>query len=367
MNVEFSPLERQYKMYEEEYKKAICEVMESGWYILGERVQKFENAFAKYHDTQYCVGLNSGLDALIFAIKALGIGVGDEVIVPANTYIATVLAITQNGAVPIFVEPDQYYNLDAEKIEEKISSKTRAIIYVHLYGQPSRIDLVKEVADKYHLFLVEDCAQAHGAQYKKQKVGTFGDVGCFSFYPTKNLGAFGDGGAIITNKADIAEKIQAYRNYGSKVKYHCDIEGLNSRLDEIQAALLQVKFSHLEKLNEERQKLANYYDQNIHNAYILKPQKAKDATHVYHQYVVRCENRDKFQKYLEKNGIATQIHYPIPPHLQKCYQYLGYKNGDLPITEKYANEVISLPIYNGMTESEQQYVTAVINDFQLEG
>lgn len=366
MQIKATALERQYKKYENEYQKAAIEALESGWYIMGSRCEKFEQDFASYIGVKHCVGLNSGLDALILAIRALGIGEGDEVIVPANTYIATILGVTENNAIPVLVEPDRYYNLDASKIEEAITGKTKAIIVVHLYGQAANMQMIKEIADKHHLYLLEDCAQSHGASYAGQMTGTFGCIGCFSFYPTKNLGAFGDAGAIVTDDKRLAEKIKMLRNYGSKEKYFNEIEGVNSRLDEIQAALLSVKLSHIDKLTEERIQAGKYYEERICNPMVQKPEICKYADHVYHQYVIRCKKRDELQKYLSDQEIQTQIHYPVPPHLAECYSHLGYKKGSLPITEQYANEILSLPLYTGMTKEEQDYVIEAINQFQVE-
>jgi dTDP-4-amino-4,6-dideoxygalactose transaminase len=350
-------------MYQSEYEEAALRVLRSGWYVLGNEVSEFEKEFASYTGRKYCVGLNSGLDALIMSVRALGIGKGDEVIVQANTYIATVLGITENGATPVFVEPDEYFNIDATKIEEAITDKTKAIMVVHLYGQASNMAPIVEIADKYNLYIIEDCAQSHGASFNGQMTGTFGISGCFSFYPTKNLGAFGDAGAIVTDDKEFADKIRMMRNYGSKVKYHNDIEGLNSRLDEMQAALLRVKLTHLKELNDERNKIAGMYDRGIKNPEIELPSVRQGADSIYHQYVIKCKDRDGLQKFLLDNDIQTQIHYPIPPHLAKCYDYLGHKEGEYPITESYANEVLSLPIYTGMTDEEVEYVIEMLNTY----
>ena len=363
MQIKCNVLDRQYKMFEEEYDKAALRVLKSGWYILGNEVKQFEEEFKQHTGSKYCVGLNSGLDALILAVRALGIGKGDEVIVQANTYIATVLGITENGATPVYVEPDQYFNIDADKIEEKITSKTKAIMVVHLYGQASRMDKILEVAKRNNLPLIEDCAQSHDACFKGKMTGTFGTIGCFSFYPTKNLGAFGDAGCIVTDNEEIANKIRKMRNYGSKVKYHNEIEGVNSRLDEMQAALLRVKLSHMDIITNERYVLGKKYCEGIKNSKIIIPKTLEGANHVYHQFVIRCDNRDGLHDYLEQNGIQTQIHYPIPPHLAECYSWQGHKVGSFPITEKYANTVLSLPLYTGMTKEEQDYVIEVINKF----
>lgn len=363
MKIEFNLLDRQYAMYADEYKQAALRVLESGWYILGKELEDFEQNYAEYMDSKYCVGINSGLDALILAFRALGIKQGDEVIVPANTYIASVIGITENGANPIFVEPDEYYNLDADQIEAAITENTKAILAVHLYGQAANIRRIKDIAQKHNLFLVEDCAQSHGAKFDVQLTGTFGDIGCFSFFPTKNLGAFGDAGAIITDNQEIADKVRMLRNYGSKVKYHNEIEGVNSRLDEIQAALLSTKLPHLDELTQDRIRIAERYLNEINCSKITLPMTRKKADHVYHLFVVRCQNRGAFQRYLLDNGVKTQIHYPIPPHLAECYKRLGYKIGDFPIAEQYATEVLSLPLYNGMTDKEIDYVVEVINRY----
>ena len=366
MEIRFNVLDRQYQKYAEEYKKAAIGALESGWYILGERCQRFEEEFASFIGSKYCVGLNSGQDALTLAVRALGIGPGDEVIVPANTYIATVLGITENGAMPVFVEPDEYYNLDASKIEEAITERTKAVMAVHLYGQAANMKVIRKIADRHSLYLLEDCAQSHGARFEGQMTGTFGDIGCFSFYPTKNLGAFGDAGAVVTDNEELAERIRMLRNYGSRKKYYNEIEGVNSRLDEIQAALLSVKLSHMGELMKERVRMAGYYDRYISCGLLTKPSVRPGADHVYHQYVIRCNVREALQGYLAGKGIQTQIHYPEPPHLAECYVRLGYKRGDFPITENYADTVLSLPLYTGMTQEEQDYVIDALNGFKGE-
>ncbi|MBR6012504.1 MAG: DegT/DnrJ/EryC1/StrS family aminotransferase [Selenomonadaceae bacterium] len=362
MKIDLAVLDRQFEIHQAEYEQAALKVLRSGWYVLGHEVKNFEKEFAEYLGAKFCVGVNSGLDALTLAVRALGIGEGDEVIVQANTYIATVLAVTENKATPIFVEPNEFYNLDAEKIEDKITEKTKAIMVVHLYGQATNMKKICQLAEKYNLKIIEDCAQSHGAKFQNKMSGTFG-IGCFSFYPTKNLGAFGDGGAVVTDDENFAEKIKMLRNYGSKIKYHNEFEGVNSRLDEMQAALLRVKLSHLDELNDERKKIAERYLTGIKNSCIILPKISEGSEHVWHQFVIRSENRENFQKYLEENNIKTVIHYPIPPHLAKCYEYLGYKRGDFPITEKFSDEVLSLPMFNGMTNDEIDYVIEVINKF----
>lgn len=363
MQIKCNVLDRQFQMYQQEYEEAALRVLRSGWYVLGKEVEQFEQEFAAYTGRKYCVGLNSGLDALIMSVRALCIGAGDEVIVQANTYIATVIGITENGATPVFVEPDEYFNIDAKRIDAAITGRTKAILVTHLYGQASNMDEITAIADRHGIPLLEDCAQSHGACFGGKMTGTFGISGCFSFYPTKNLGAFGDAGAVVTDDEAFADTIRMMRNYGSRMRYYNEIEGLNSRLDELQAALLRVKLTHLDALNEERSALADRYNSGINNCKILKPQVRKGADSIYHQYVIRCRERDTLLKYLAENGIQTQIHYPVPPHLAQCYRYLGGKAGDYPITEQYADEVLSLPIYTGMTEAEQAYVIEKVNAF----
>lgn len=364
MKVKCNVLDRQFFQYQQEYEEAALRVLRSGWYVLGNEVKQFEEEFAAFTGRKYCVGLNSGLDALIMSVRALGIGQGDEVIVQANTYIATVLGITENGAIPVFVEPDEYYNIDADKIEAAITDKTKAIMVVHLYGHASNMGKIMGISKKYNLPVIEDCAQSHGACFDGKMTGSFGISGCFSFYPTKNLGAFGDAGAIVTDDKDFADKVRMMRNYGSRIKYYNEIEGLNSRLDEMQAALLRVKLQHIKELNQERVVLADRYTKGITNEYIVKPEIRNGANSIFHQYVIRCKDRSNLQKYLEEQGIQTQIHYPVPPHLAECYERLGHKRGDYPITEQYANEVLSLPIYTGMTWEEQDYVIEKLNTFK---
>ena len=349
--------------YQDEFEKKALEVLRSGWYVLGKEVDSFEREFAEYLGAGYCVGLASGLDALWIAFRVLGIGIGDEVLVQGNTYIASVMGITINGATPVFVEPDEYYNIDASKLEEKITPATKAILVVHLYGQASNMDEIMEVARKYGLKVVEDCAQSHGASFKGKMTGTFGDIGCFSFYPSKNLGAFGDAGGIVTDDPMLAEQVRVFRNYGSEKRYYNRVVGTNSRLDEIQAGLLRVKLAHIRELEEEKRNICERYLQNLKNSKIVLPKIREGATHIWHQFVIRCEEREKLIEYLNNKEIGTIIHYPIPPHLSEAYRYLSIKKGSLPITEKYAETVLSLPLYNGMTEEEQEYVIESINAF----
>lgn len=364
MKIMTNRLDRGFEKYQKEFEEKALEVLRSGWYILGSQLDNFEKEFAEYVGSKYCVGLASGLDALWLAFKVLGIKQGDEVIVQGNTYIASVMGITINGATPVFVEPDKYHNIDVDKIEEKITEKTKAILVVHLYGQASRMDKVVSLCQKYNLKLVEDCAQSHGASYKGKTTGTFGDIGCFSFYPSKNLGAFGDAGAITTDSEEIAAAMKMYRNYGSAKRYYNDVIGANSRLDEIQAGLLSVRLSHINELTAERVKIANRYLEELNNPMITLPTICGDCTHVWHQFVVQCSERTRLIEYLNEHEIGTIIHYPVPPHLQKAYEYLGYSAGSLPITEEYANTVLSIPMYNGMTEEEQDYVIEILNNFK---
>lgn len=364
MKIMANRLDRGFEQYRDEFEKKAIEVLRSGWYVLGKEVQEFEKEFAAYTGAKYCVGLASGLDALWMAFRILNIGVGDEVIVQGNTYIASVMGITMNGATPIFVEPDEFYNIDVDKIEEKITEKTKAILVVHLYGQASRMDRVLELCKKYNLRLVEDCAQSHGAAFDGKITGTFGDIGCFSFYPSKNLGAFGDAGAIVTNDEKIAEDFKIYRNYGSEKRYYNKVVGCNSRLDELQAGLLRVRLSHMQEIAKEKEWIAKQYAERITNAQIEHPKVCDKATSIWHQYVIRCERRDELIEYLNSKEIGTIIHYPIPPHLSEAYQGLGYKTGDFPITEHYAKTVLSLPLYNGMKQEELDYVIEAINQFK---
>lgn len=363
MRIECNRLDKGFELYQEEYEKKALEVLRSGWYILGNELSLFEKEFSEYLGSRFFLGVGNGLEALQIAVRALEIGDGDEVIVQGNTYIATVMGITMNGAKPVFVEPDEYGSIDADKIEEKITEKTKAIMVVHLYGMPADMDKIMEISKKYNLKVIEDCAQSHGAEYKGKKTGTFGDISCFSFYPTKNLGAFGDGGGIATDSEVIYNKIKILRNYGSDRKYHNQMVGYNSRLDEIQAGLLRVKLSHLEELICRRAEIAKKYMYNIKNERLELPFVRDNVRPVWHQFVIRISERQKFMTYLEKNGISTIIHYPVPPHLSEAYSYLGGKKGDLPITDKYADEVLSLPMYDGISDEEAEEVIKVINAY----
>lgn len=363
MNIMPNRMDRGYYKYQAEFEAKALEVLRSGWYILGKEVEEFEKEFAAYTGAKYCVGLASGLDALWIAFRVLGIGQGDEVIVQGNTYIASVMGITMNGATPIFVEPDEYYEIDVNKIEEKITDRTKAILVVHLYGMATQMDKVVALCKKYNLKLIEDCAQSHGACYKGKMTGTFGDVGCFSFYPSKNLGAFGDAGAVVVNDEKLANDFRVFRNYGSEKRYHNKVIGANSRLDELQAGLLRVRLVHMQDLTEEKVKIAERYSRELNNPKLILPKVAECSTCVWHQYVIRCDDRENLIEYLNSKGIGTIIHYPIPPHLAEGYASLGYKVGDFPITECFADTVLSIPLYNGMTEEEQTYVINALNEF----
>ncbi len=365
MQILANDLKRQYDLHAAEYEAKALEVLRSGWYILGREVEAFEREWAAMVGAKYCVGLASGLDALWIAFRLLGVGAGDEVIISANAYIACVMGITINGATPVFVEPDEYDNMDADKIEAAITPRTKAILAVHLYGQSCDMAKIMQIARAHDLKVVEDCAQSHGNHFDGRVVGSIGDIGCFSFYPTKGCGAFGDAGCLTTSDPDIADRARVFRNYGSRVRYQNEVVGANSRLDELQAGLLRVKLPHLEAFNAERCRLAARYDAELTNPCLQKPKIRPGADSSWHQYVVHLPGcRDAMAAYLKEKGIGTIIHYPIPPHLSQAYAYLGHKRGDFPLAERYADEVLSLPMYNGMTEDEQGYVIETINAFR---
>lgn len=361
--VSFKPLEEE---LDKELRKAFERVYVRSWYIEGTEDEMFEKLFAKYCDRQYCVGVGNGLDALFLTLKALDIKSKDEVIVPSNTYIATALAVTYVGAVPVFVEPDiKTFNIDPTKIEAAITEKTKAIIPVHLYGQACDMDPIMDIAKKHNLYVVEDCAQAHGAKYKEKVIGSFGDAAGFSFYPGKNLGALGDAGAIVTNNENLAKKVRALGNYGSDYKYHHIYKGTNSRLDELQAAFLRVKLPYLDKWNESRKYIAKKYLEGIKNSLIKLPLATSDEyEHIYHVFAIRCDRRDELEKYLADNGIGTVKHYPIPMHMQKAYEDLHIAKGTLPIAEEISSTVLSIPMYYGMTDEEVEYVIDKLNEFK---
>lgn len=359
--VSFKPMEKE---FDADLRGAFERVYNASWYIEGKEDEAFEKAFAAFCRSKYCVGVGNGLDALILALKALNVGSGDEVIVPSNTYIATALAVTYVGATPVFVEPDlRTYNLDPAGIEEKLTEKTKAIMPVHLYGQPCDMDPIMVIARKYNLYVIEDCAQAHGAEYNGQVIGSFGDAAGFSFYPGKNLGALGDAGAVVTNQQALADKVRALGNYGSDYKYHHIYQGNNSRLDELQAAFLTVKLPHLSKMNEERRRIAKCYLEGINNLEVVLPYVPDYALPVWHIFAVRTAKRDQLAAYLAEKGISTNKHYPIPIHMQDCYKDLHLAKGALPIAEQISAEQLSLPMYYGMTNDEIAYVIDCINHF----
>lgn len=359
--VTFIPLEKE---LDHDIRAAFERVYNRSWYIEGEEDKAFEQAFADYCGVRYAIGVGNGLDALMLALKALGVGEGDEVIVPSNTYIATALAVTYVGAKPVFVEPCMdTFNIDPNLIEEKITDKTKAIMPVHLYGQACDMDPIMEIARKHNLFVVEDCAQAHGATYKGKRVGSFGDAAGFSFYPGKNLGALGDAGAAVTNNKELADKIRALGNYGSDYKYHHIYKGNNSRLDEFQAAFLSAKLPILDKVNEDRRRIARAYSEGIKNEKIILPSVREECVPVWHIYAVRCSERDALEKHLNDLEIGTNKHYPIPMHLQECYKDLGMAKGSLPLAEEISATELSLPLYYGMTDEQIRYVIDSVNSF----
>lgn len=365
MNIPFSTFRPIHEEMKEELEEAFHEVLESSWYIRGEQCRQFEEEFASYCGMDYAVGVGNGLDAISLILKALGIGAGDEVIVPSNTYIATALAVTIVGAAPVFVEPEMdSYNIDPARIEEKISPRTKAVLPVHLYGRVADMDPIMEVAEKHGLYVVEDAAQAHGAKYRGKRAGSFGIASAFSFYPGKNLGALGDAGAVVTNQEWLKEKVKALGNYGSDYKYHNIYLGSNSRLDELQAAFLRKKLKHLDRWNQARREIAARYLRGIQNDEVILPQGSDEVyEHVYHIFLIRCRRREELERYLEGYGIHTLIHYPIPIHLQEAYRTLQMKRGDLPLAEEISDTVLSLPLYYGMKQEEADYIIKIVNGF----
>jgi dTDP-4-amino-4,6-dideoxygalactose transaminase len=365
MNIPFLNLKQVNQPFENDFLIAYQEFIESGWYIMGEKVKAFEQDYAIFNKVQFAIGVGNGLDALILSLRALNIGPGDEVIVPSNTYIASWLAVSYVGATPIPVEPRlDTYNINPNLIEAAISIRTKAIMPVHLYGQICEMESIMNIANQYNLFVIEDNAQAQGAMYKDQISGSWGIINATSFYPGKNLGALGDAGAVTTNSDTLAHKVSVLRNYGSEKKYYNEVKGINSRLDELQAAFLRIKLKALEQHNDKRQKVAKQYNEGLSCIKeLILPKTAEYCTSVYHLYVIRTNKRDKLQDYLTKCGIGTMVHYPIPPHLQKAYQDKGYKKGDFPISEEIANDCLSLPMSNYITEDEVEYVINKLNEF----
>lgn len=359
MNIPFLDLKAPYVELKSEIDQAVARVMNSGWFIGGAEVEQFELEFANYCDAAHAIGVANGLDALHLALLAMGVGPGDEVIVPSNTYIATWLAVSQCGATPVPVEPDpQTFNINPLGIETAITARTKVILPVHLYGQPADLDPIIAIARRHNLRVLEDGAQAHGARYKEKRIGGHGDAVAWSFYPGKNLGAMGDGGAVTTNDPELADRIQLLRNYGSRVKYVNEVKGYNSRLDPLQAAILRVKLAHLDNCNERRAAIAMQYQQGLAHCGLTLPVAPNWAANVWHLYVVRHSHRDLLQAMLNKVGIGTLIHYPIPPHLQGAYRDLGFSEGAFPIAEQIHNEVLSLPMFPSMSTKQ---IIAVIN------
>ena len=364
MKVPFLDLKAQYQALKPEIDSAIQSVVESCAFVRGPATRNFEKNFAEYCGAKFCVGVGNGSDALYLTLRALGIGPGDEVITVPNTFIATTESISLTGARVVFVDINpQTYNIDVNKIEEKISQRTRAILPVHLFGQPADMEPILEIAKKYNLKVIEDAAQAHGALYQKKRVGTFGDAACFSFYPGKNLGAYGDGGAVVTNNPELAAQISMLGDHGSLKKYEHETEGVNSRLDSIQAAILNVKLKYLDEWNEKRRKNAFLYNKFLSDIdSVITPFELENTKPVYHLYVIQVENRDKIREKLSEKGIATGIHYPHALHLLPAYQYLGLQEGSFPEAERCTNRFLSLPMYPELTESQIEYVCDVIND-----
>ena len=364
MNIPFVSFEKMHNEIKKDVIAKMTEIYEKNWFIQGPEVEAFEEEFAAYCGTKYCVGCGNRLDALFLALKAYGIKEGDEVIVPSNTFIATALAVSYTGATPVFVEPvEKYFNIDASKIEEKITEKTKAIMAVHLYGQPADMEQITAIAEKHGLIVIEDAAQAHGAEYYGKKTGSLGNGAGFSFYPGKNLGALGDAGAFVTNDKEVADKVRALGNYGSDYKYHHIYQGNNSRLDELQAGILRIKLKNLDRWNENRIATAEKYFDGIHNSQITLPEKMEHVKHVYHIFGIRCERRDELEAYLHEKGIGTNKHYPIPMHLQGAYESLGMSKGMLPIAEDISATELSIPMYYGMSDEEIEYVIDTLNKF----
>lgn len=359
--IPFVDLKAQYLSIKEEIDSAVIKVLESTQFILGNEVSTFEQEFAQYCNTDYSVALNTGTSALHLALLAAGIGPGDEVITTPFTFVATVAAIVYTGAIPVFVDVDPVsYTIDVAKIEPAITAKTKAILPVHLYGQPADMNPIMEIARRHNLTVIEDAAQAHRAEYKGQRVGSIGDIGCFSFYPGKNLGAYGEGGAIVTSNPEYAQKIKMFRDWGQEKRYHHVFKGYNYRMDGIQGAILRVKLRYLDKWTEARRTLATRYDELLVNSGVITPSVMPYSHHVYHIYAVRTKQRDTLQQNLHQQGIQTGIHYPIPVHLQEAYADLGYKIGDFPCTELAANEVLSLPMYAELSLEQVEIISAAV-------
>jgi dTDP-4-amino-4,6-dideoxygalactose transaminase len=361
--IPFSEVKTQYESIKDEIQEAFEQVVESSWFVLGKNGEAFEKQFASYCNAKFGLGVGSGTEALHLALLACDIQPDDEVITVANTAVPTISAISFARAKPVFVDIDpDSYTMNPKLIEAKITDKTRVILPVHLYGQPADMGPILKLAQKYDLKVIEDACQAHGAEYDGKKVGALGDLGCFSFYPSKNLGAYGDGGMVVTDNPELADRVWMLRNYGQRKRYYHEIKGFNSRLDELQAAFLRKKLKHLNQWNERRRRLAQIYHDNLGNA-VVKPIQKNYSYHIYHLYVIRCERREELQQYLMDNEIQTLIHYPVPVHLQQAYQDLNIKPGSLPITEKYAAEILSLPMYPELKDDNVFYIADKINTF----
>lgn len=361
--IKFLDLEKINNRFREEIESRMKSILDCGWYLQGRENETFSRNFAAFCGTEYALGVANGLDAINLIIKAYGFGAGDEIIVPANTFIATILAVSQNGCTPVFVEPDiDTYNINPDLIEEKITARTRAIIVVHLYGQAVQMDKIRALAKKYNLKVIEDAAQAHGAFYQGRRTGNLGDAAAFSFYPGKNLGAMGDAGGITTNDRELYEKIKALANYGSDHKYHHIYKGVNSRLDEIQAAVLDVKLKYLDSDNARRREIARFYRENIVNPRVIQPQTYDESAHVWHVFVIRCNEREALAAHLESRGIQTNIHYPTPPHRQGAYTEFAALS--LPVTEKIHREALSLPISPVLSDKEVKSIVEAVNEWR---
>jgi len=373
MMVPFIDLKRQYKRIEDEVLSTQKKVLEKGRFILGEEVSAFEEEFARYCGVGYGVGVGSGTEALFLALMAAGIGNGDEVITVSHTFIASALAISMTGAQPLFVDIDpDIYTMDPNALEDLVKKRkskdcrrgrVKAVLPVHLYGHPAEMDSIVDIADRHNLMIIEDACQAHGALYRGKKVGSFGLLSCFSFYPTKNLGGYGDGGIVLTDDKNLCKKLRLLRCYGEKKKYEHILKGGNSRLDEIQAAVLRVKLKYLQQWNEERRERALYYRRLLENTELVCPTEKEHCWHVYHLFVIRTKQRASLAGFLRKRGIETLVHYPLPVHLQKAYKELGYGKGDLPVTERYSREILSLPFFPELTDEEIREVQEEIENF----
>lgn len=363
MKVPFVDLKKQYESIKKEIDSKISFLINNSAFILGEDLEKFEKEFSEFCNIGYCIGVSSGTDALMIALRALGIVNGDEVITVPNTFIATAEAISLTGARPVFVDiNEEDYNINVDLVKEKITEKTKAIIPVHLFGQPADIKGIMDIANKNNLFVVEDACQAHGAEFESKKVGTFGDVGCFSFYPGKNLGAYGDGGAVVTNNKEIYRKILSMRSHGEVEKNKHEVIGSTNRLDNLQAGILRVKLKYLKKWNSKRRENASIYRKYLSDLKIIVPEELEGRKHIYHIFAVRLKDRDKVRKELFNRGIATGIHYPIPIHMQKAYRFLGYNKGDFPVSEMVANEILSLPMFPELSEDQIKYICNLLKE-----